>query len=96
VYLRIFQAADSLFLIAESIKVAGSTDKDAMAKALRGMKYTGARGTIEFSQEPGFTFQQWVEVPYVTYQLTEVNQKIGDAPLVQAPGMPLDPTKLKR
>ena len=92
----IFQAADSLFLIAEAVKVAGGTDKEAMNKALRGMKYTGARGTIEFSQEPGFTFQQWVEVPYVTYQLTEVNQKIGDAPLVQAPGMPLDPAKLKR
>jgi branched-chain amino acid transport system substrate-binding protein len=90
----IFQAADSLYLIKEAIEVAGSTEPDAMIEALRGIEWTGTRGTITFSGAPGFTFQQWVEIPYVTYQLTEVNQDLADAPLVQAPGMELDTSKL--
>jgi branched-chain amino acid transport system substrate-binding protein len=65
-----------------------------MIEALRNIEWTGTRGTITFSDEPGFTFQQWVEIPYVTYQLTEVNQDLADAPLVQAPGMELDTSKL--
>ncbi len=92
----IFQAADSLFLIAEAIKTAGSTEPEAMMAALRDMEYTGTRGTIVFSQEPGFSFQQWVDIPFVTYQLTELNQAISDAPLIQAPGMELDVSRLMK
>ncbi|WP_046864826.1 ABC transporter substrate-binding protein [Microvirga massiliensis] len=92
----IFQAADSLFLIVDAIKRANSTDPAQMIQALKDTKYTGTRGTIEFSQKPGYTFQQWVEIPYVTYQLTEVKQPLSKAPLVQEPGKPLDTSKLAR
>lgn len=90
----LFQAADSLFLIAEAVKKAGSTDPDAMIKALEDIKYTGTRGEITFSKEPGYKYHQWLDVPYVTFQLTEVNQKIDDAPLVQQPGQPFDAAKV--
>lgn len=92
----IFQAADSLFLIAEAIERAGSTETDAMIAALRDIEWTGTRGTVTFSQEPGYTYQQWVEVPFVTYQLTEEGQPVSEAPLVQSPSMRLDPSKLER
>ena len=90
----LFQAADSLFLIAEAIKKAGSTDADAMIKALEDIKYTGTRGEITFSKEQGYKYHQWLDVPYVTFQLTEINQKIEDAPLVQQPGQPFDAAKV--
>src|ERR1700694_1607063 len=70
----IFQSADSLMLIAEAIKQAKSTEPKAILQALGTMKYSGVRGPLEFSKEPGYKFQQWVEVPYVNYQLTDVNQ----------------------
>ena len=92
----IYQAADSLFLIAESIKKSGSTDQAKMVAALRDMKYEGTRGTIVFSKESGFKFQQWLDVPYVIYQLTDTNQKLADSPLILQPGLPVDLSKLKR
>lgn len=92
----IFQAADSLFLIANAIEAAGSTDADAVIDALRKTKWTGTRGEITFNLEEGNTYQQWLGVPYVTYQLTEKNQPIADAPLLETPGMELDPSKLMR
>jgi branched-chain amino acid transport system substrate-binding protein len=90
----IFQAADSLFLLAEAMNQAGTTDADAVIKTMQSIKFTGARGTITFSKEPGYSFQQWLDVPFVTYQLTETGQPVSKAPLVQGPGMPLDTAKL--
>lgn len=92
----VFQAADSLLLLAEAMNKAKSTDADAIIKTLQDIKWTGTRGTITFSSKPGYTFQQWVEVPYVTYQLTKTGQDIGDAPLIQARGKKLDRSKLVR
>lgn len=90
----LFQAADSLFVIAEAIKKAGSTEPDAIIKAMEGLEYTGTRGTITFSKEQGYKYHQWLDVPYVTFQLTEVNQKIDDSPLIQEPGKPFDTSKV--
>ena len=92
----IFQAADSLLLIADAIKEAKSTAPDAIIKALQKIKFTGTRGTFEFSQQPGFGFQQWIDVPYVNYQFTAVNQPVSKANLIQAPGHPLDVGKLQK
>ncbi len=85
----IFQAADSVLLIARAIEKAGSTDSEAILKALREGEFEETRGKFRFSQEKGYTFQQWVEIPYVTYQLTEVNQPISKTTLIQVPGEPL-------
>jgi branched-chain amino acid transport system substrate-binding protein len=90
----LFQAADSLFLLADAIKRANSTDADPVIKALEATDFTGTRGTVTFSRDPGYKFHQWLEVPYVTYQLTEENQKIGDATLLEEPGVPFDKARV--
>jgi len=92
----IFQAADSVLLIARAIEQAKSTDSAAIIKTLQGMQFDGARGKFAFSQEPGFKYQQWVEIPYVTYQLTEVNQPVSKTTLIQVPGEPLHVDKVVR
>lgn len=90
----IFQAADSLLLIADAIKQAKSTDPKAIEAALRSMTFSGTRGTFKFSEQPGYAYQQWVDIPYVNYQLTAVNQPVSEATLIQGPGQPLDVAKL--
>jgi branched-chain amino acid transport system substrate-binding protein len=92
----IFQAADSLLLIVDAIKEAKSTDPKAIEKALSSMKFTGVRGTFQFSEKPGYTYQQWVDIPYVNYQLTAVNQPVSQSNLIQGPGQPLDVKKLQK
>lgn len=90
----IFQAADSILLIARAIEEAGSTDSAAMIEAMKSMNFEGIRGTFQFSQEPGYSFQQWVDIPYVTYQLTEINQPLSETVLIQASGQELQTDKL--
>lgn len=90
------QAADSLFLLAEAIKAAKSTDADAMIKALEAIKWEGTRGVVTFSTEAGYKYHQWIEIPYITFQITAVKQPIADTRLVQDPGQPLDVSKLEK
>jgi branched-chain amino acid transport system substrate-binding protein len=92
----ILQGADSLLLIADAIKRAGSTDADKIIEAMQATRYTGTRGEVTYAKEPGFTFQQWVEIPYVTYQMTEVKQPLSKTVLVQGPGQPVDVSKLAK
>jgi branched-chain amino acid transport system substrate-binding protein len=92
----IFQAADSVLLIARAIEQAKSTDSAAIIKALQTMKFDGVRGSFSFSQEPGFKYQQWVDIPYVTYQLTDVNQPVSKTTLIQVPGEPLHVDRVVR
>jgi branched-chain amino acid transport system substrate-binding protein len=93
----LFQAADSIFIIAEAIKAANSTEPAAMIKALEAMKWTGSRGTITFSTEKtGYKYHQWLDVPYVTFQITAVKQPVADTKLVQEPGQALDVAKIER
>lgn len=90
----IFQAADSLLFIVDAIKQAKSTDPDAMIKAMANMKFEGTRGQFRIAKEPGAKYQQMVDIPSVTYQITEVNQPTGKTLLVEGPGMPLSTAKL--
>ncbi|WP_448191498.1 ABC transporter substrate-binding protein [Azospirillum sp. sgz301742] len=92
----IFQAADSLFVIADAIKRANSTEPDAVIAAMQKTNFTGTRGAITYSDKPGYTFQQWVDIPYVTFQVTEVKQPLDKTPLVQAPGLAFDMGKLAK
>jgi branched-chain amino acid transport system substrate-binding protein len=93
----LFQAADSLYLVAEAIKTAKSTKPDEMIKALEGMKWTGTRGEVSFSKEKsGFKYHQWLDVPYVTFQVTKVKQPVADMKLVQQPGKPLDTSLVEK
>jgi ABC-type branched-subunit amino acid transport system substrate-binding protein len=90
----IFQAADSLLLIVDAIKQGKSAEPASIIKTMQGMNFSGARGSFQFSKEPGYKFQQWVDIPYVNYQLTAVNQLIADSTLIQGPGEKLDVNKL--
>jgi branched-chain amino acid transport system substrate-binding protein len=92
----IFQAADSLLFVVDAIKQAKSTDANAMIKAMQSMKFEGTRGQFTVSEKPGVTYQQMVDIPSVTYQITEVNQPTGKTLLVEGPGVPLDVKKLKK
>jgi ABC-type branched-subunit amino acid transport system substrate-binding protein len=92
----IFQAADSLLLIVDAIKQAKSTDPKAITKALQAIKFSGVRGPLTFGKEQGIGYQQWVDIPYVTFQLTDVNQPISKSNLVQGPGQKLAVGKLHK
>ena len=92
----IFQAADSLLLIVDAIKQAKSTDPKAINKALQSIKFSGVRGPLSFGKESGIGYQQWVDIPYVTFQLTDVNQPISKSNLVQGPGQKLAVGKLQK
>lgn len=67
---------DGVMVIAEAIKAANSTDRAAIAQALRNLKWEGTRGTIRFPQtkEPAWAFQQWPEVPIFVIQYDQANQ----------------------
>jgi hypothetical protein len=58
------------------------------------MKFEGTRGQFQIAREPGPKFQQMVDIPSVTYQITEVNQPTGKTLLLEGPGMPLSTAKL--
>jgi branched-chain amino acid transport system substrate-binding protein len=92
----IFQAADSLLILADAIARARSTEADAVIKALRETRFEGALGTVTFSPDKGLYFQQWKDIPFVTYQLTARNQQLPETLLVQGPGMELAVDKLVR
>jgi len=92
----IYQAADSLLLIVDAIKNAKSTKPDAIIKALETMTFSGVRGTFKFSEEPGVSYHQWVDIPYVTYQFTEVGEPVSKTTLVQGPSLQLAVNKLKK
>jgi branched-chain amino acid transport system substrate-binding protein len=92
----IFQAADSLLILADAIARAKRTEADAVIKALRETRFEGALGTVTFSPEKGIYFQQWKDIPFVTYQLTARDQQLPETLLVQSPGMELAVDKLVR
>jgi branched-chain amino acid transport system substrate-binding protein len=92
----VFQAADSLLLIAEAIRETGGTDPDAMIEWLQQAELEGARGVISFSDEEGPLFQQWVDTPYVTFQVTELDQELGDTILISDPEMGVQVDRLQR
>ena len=92
----IYQASDSLLLVADAIKQAKSTKPDEMIKALETMTFSGVRGSFKFSEEKGVTYHQWADIPYVTYQFTEVGEPVSKTTLVQGPNLPLSVDKLKK
>jgi ABC-type branched-subunit amino acid transport system substrate-binding protein len=91
----IFQAVDSLVVIVDSIRQAKSTDPAKMLAAMQTGKFDGARGTMNFDSRPGVSYHQWMDIPYVNYQLTAVNQAVGNTTLLQGPGMALNVNKLQ-
>jgi branched-chain amino acid transport system substrate-binding protein len=92
----VLQAADSLELVIQGIKAANSTEPDKLIKAMQTMKFESIRGISDFSTKPGYSFQQWLEIPYLNYELTAEKQPIGQTLLIQAPGQKFDPSRIVR
>ncbi len=91
----LFQAADSVFIVAEAIKAANSTEPNAMIKALENLKWTGTRGEITFSQEKrGYRYHQWIDMPFVNFQVTAMKQKLTDTAIIQDVGRPFNASNL--
>ena len=91
----IFQAVDSLVVVVDSIRQAKSTDPAKMLAAMQTGKFDGARGTMNFDSRHGVSYHQRMDIPYVNYQLTEVNQAVGNTTILQGPGMEFNVNRFK-
>jgi branched-chain amino acid transport system substrate-binding protein len=84
-------AYDATYILLEGIRQAGSTDAQAIIDALENTKYTGVMGDFWFeytSKNPvpdgvaAWMWHQWPTPNTYIIQYTEVNQSVGDAPVV--------------
>lgn len=92
----VLQAADSLELVIQGIQAAKGTDSAKLIKAMQTMKFASLRGISNFSTKPGYSFQQWLDIPFVNYEMTAERQPVGQTVLIQAPGQKFDPGKIVR
>jgi hypothetical protein len=92
----VLQAADSLELVIQGLQAARSTDADKLVKSLQTLKFASLRSISNFSTDAGFAYQQWLEIPFVNYELTAEKQPIAQTVLIQAPGQKFDPSKIVR
>jgi ABC-type branched-subunit amino acid transport system substrate-binding protein len=92
----VLQAADSLYLVVRGIETAKSTEPAKLVQAMQTMKFDSLRGISNFSTQPGYGYNQWLDIPYVNYELTAEKQPIAQTVLIQAPGQKFDPTKIVR
>jgi branched-chain amino acid transport system substrate-binding protein len=92
----VLQAADSLQLVIQGIETARSTDSDKLIKAMQTMKFDSIRGVSDFSSKPGYSYQQWLEIPFVNYEMTAEKQPVGQTVMIQGPGEKFDPARIIR
>ncbi|MEO6410063.1 MAG: ABC transporter substrate-binding protein [Burkholderiaceae bacterium] len=92
----VLQAADSLELVIQALKMADGTEPEKLVKAMQTMKFESLRGISNFSTTPGYGFQQWLDIPFVNYELTAEKQPIAETVMIQAPGQKVDPSKIVR
>ncbi len=78
------EAYDTLGVVAEAIRKAGSADRAAIVRALEEIKYEGANATYSFptTKEPAWAFHQFMDVPFTIIQYTEENQGPEEAAIV--------------
>ncbi len=81
----VFQGFDAMWVMADAIRRAGTTEAGALTKALQETRLDGTRGTITFRRERGPFFQQWFDVPFAIIQYQEVNQPLAAAHIVFPP-----------
>ena len=92
----VLQAADSLELVIQGLQAAKSTEPDTLLKAMQAMKFDSLRGVSNFSTAAGYGFQQWLDIPFVIYELTAEKQPIAQTVMIQAPGQKFDASKIVR
>jgi ABC-type branched-subunit amino acid transport system substrate-binding protein len=78
------EAYDTLGVVLEAIKKAGSADRAAIIKAMEEIKYEGVNATYTFPTDktPDWAFHQFKDVPFTIIQYTEENQSPEDAAIV--------------
>lgn len=90
----VFESYDSVRLIADAIKRAGSTDADKIVKALETTSFVGAQGKYEFpynssnpvpSDKPGWMWHQWPNPPIQIVEYFAKDQALNDAAVVWPP-----------
>jgi branched-chain amino acid transport system substrate-binding protein len=84
----VFEAYDSVGLVADAIQQAGSTDSAAVVKALEKTTYVGAQGQYAFpygssnpvpAGQPGWMWHQWMNPSIQMLEYTKANQTLSDA-----------------
>lgn len=87
----VFEAYDSVWLLADAINRAGTTDGKAVVNALEKTSFTGTQGQYQFPYgsgnpvpkgSPPWMWHQWLEPPLLLIQYTERNQDLKDAAIV--------------
>jgi branched-chain amino acid transport system substrate-binding protein len=83
-----FESYDSVLLVADAIQRAGSTDHQAIVKALETTSMIGAQGKYEFSynstnlvpaDKPAWLWHQWPEPPIQLLEYTKKGQTLAEA-----------------
>lgn len=90
----VFEAYDSVRLMADAIKRAGTTDPTAVVKALENTSYTGAQGTYSFpygsqhplpASQPCWLWHQWPNPPIQMVEYTKKNATLNDVAILWPP-----------
>lgn len=87
----VFEAYDSVWLVADAIQRAGSTDGMAIAKALEQTSFVGTQGKYEFpsgsgnpvpADKPAWLWHQWPNPPIQLLEYYKKGQTLGEAAVV--------------
>jgi branched-chain amino acid transport system substrate-binding protein len=78
------EAYDTLGVLVAAIQKAGSADSKAIINALENIRYTGVHGDYSFStkKDPDWAYHQFMDVPFMIIQYTEMNQAPEQAAIV--------------
>ena len=78
------EAYEGIWLVADAIQRAKSSDADAIVTALEQTEWTGIRGKMRFSldREPAYMYHQWPGTPSFVIQYTKLNQPYTEAALL--------------
>src|SRR5699024_11005068 len=78
------KAHDTLGVLLAAIEKAGSTEGDAIIKALENISYTGVLGTYSFSteKEPKWAYHQYMDAPVQIIQYRETGQTPAQAAIL--------------
>ena len=80
----------------DAVVFVGDGRKALFLRNIGDAKFPNLRVERTFGKEQGIGLQQWVDIPDVTFQLTDVNQPVSKSNLVQGAGESVNVGKLQR
>jgi branched-chain amino acid transport system substrate-binding protein len=95
----VFEAYDSLWLMAQAVDAADGTDSEAIIAALEAIEFTGAQGDYYFEYTsdnpvpdgvPAYMWHQWPDPVVVLLQYTEIRQTPEEAAVIWPPAYQQD------